>query len=663
MIAYQQFLNAKQHLEGDHGFTPTFLPLFVFDFQKALIEWACQKGRAAIFADCGMGKTPIQLVWAQNVVERTNGRVLILTPLAVSYQTVEEAKKFQIDAERSTGAVNSSRIVVTNYEQLQHFHPTDFQGVVCDESSILKNFDGATKAVITDFMRKLPYRLLCTATPSPNDFMELGTSSEALGYLGYMDMLGMFFKNDQHSLHPATRSRDFHGMNLQGQWRFKAHAEQAFWRWVCSWARALRKPSDLGYSDAKFQLPSLTLRQHVVSVSRPLPGYLFSLPARGLSEQRRERRHTIQERCETTARLAMQYNVFLSWCHLNEEGDLLERLIPQSLQVAGDDSSEFKELAVLWFEGKLCICDNPVFRAKMSTWQRDRQDIGNATTRLTENNLKSAPNGIGQKTVSDGTITSTPTTTHTKRSGNEVERNKIRSTASGDGGMQPIRATEPLVYAQRNKHDSVTRRHDSPEKRGGMASPFHNTRHSSRRGVPFADAKPHQTNVEERAQESDDSISTTTTGQANSVACSVPPVTSVLESSTRTPPFSSAQPCICGHRSGVRRLISKPTIFGHGLNLQGCAHMSFFPSHSFEQYYQAVRRCWRFGQRQPVTVELVTSEGESDVMANLQRKAQAADRMFGVLVEQMHEAMGVSTRRDFTAQATVPAWLHNGHSA
>jgi hypothetical protein len=240
---YDAFLAQKTHLAGSFGFEPTFLPGKLFPFQRALVEWATRKGRAAMFADCGLGKTFMQLTWAQNVVKKTNGRVLILTPLAVGAQTLIEASKLGVDAMRSAdGKVGTIKIVIANYERLHYFNPDDFVGVVCDESSILKNFDGATKAAVTDFMRKLPYRLLCTATAAPNDFVELGTSSEALGDLGYMDMLGRFFKKTE-----ATMSRK--DENRSGLYRFRGHSEQDFWRWVCSWSRAIRKPSDMGFSD------------------------------------------------------------------------------------------------------------------------------------------------------------------------------------------------------------------------------------------------------------------------------------------------------------------------------------------------------------------------------------------------------------------------------
>lgn len=253
--AYVDFVRRKSQLGGEYGFEPSFIHPKLYDFQSHLVNFACRQGRGAVFADCGLGKTPMQLTWAHNVTRHENKPVLILAPLMVSLQTVEEAEKFDLSAERSLDGTFSqgAGIVTTNYERLARFNPDDFAGVVCDESSIMKNFDGARKGEITEFMKKVKYRLLCSATPSPNDYIELGTSSEALGYLGYMDMLAMFFKNDEDSLHP---------MSMGSQWRFKSHAQRDFWRWVCSWARAARKPSDLGYDDGAFILPGRIIELH-----------------------------------------------------------------------------------------------------------------------------------------------------------------------------------------------------------------------------------------------------------------------------------------------------------------------------------------------------------------------------------------------------------------
>lgn len=292
---YVSFLDKKTHSGASHGFEPLWIPSELFDFQQSLVTWAILKGRAAIFADCGLGKTAMQLTWAENVVRYTELPVLILTPLAVAAQTIREGDKFGIECARSSDGAINSRIVITNYERLEHFNPADFAGVVCDESSILKSFDGARRGQITEFMRKVPYRLLATATAAPNDFIELGTSSEALGYMGYMDMLARFFKNDQNN----CTSRRLYGE--APKWRFKGHAEQPFWRWVTSWARACRQPSDLGFDDGRFILPPLNEIDHLIETNTVPEGMLFAMPATNLREQRAEKKRTVQERCEQVA--------------------------------------------------------------------------------------------------------------------------------------------------------------------------------------------------------------------------------------------------------------------------------------------------------------------------------------------------------------------------
>ena len=452
---YADFLQAKSQLDGEHGFAPLWLPDTLFDFQAAMVEWALRKGRAALFEDCGLGKTFQELVWAQNVVMHTNGNVLIAAPLAVAQQIVREASKFGIDASLSRDGKAHRGITVTNYEKLHLFDATQFVGMVCDESSILKSFDGARKTEITQFMLKLPYRLLGTATAAPNDYTELGTSSEALGYLGHMDMLNRFFKND---LNNSATGR------MRGEvikWRLKGHAVEPFWRWGCSWARAMRKPSDLGFEDTRFVLPPLEEVEHVVEVEKIAEGMLFALPAVGLKEQREERRRSIEERCAEVAKLVNKTGQpALVWCELNDEGDELERLIPDAVQVSGKDSDDAKE-------------------------------------------------------------------------------DKLLS---------------------------------------------------------FADGK-------------------------------------------------------------ARVLVTKPKIGAWGLNFQHCAHVVTFPTHSFEQHYQGVRRCWRFGQKRPVRVDIVATEGSRGVLANLQRKGRQADEMFASLVSYMNAAQAIDRVRAATKPQELPAWL------
>ena len=476
-MSYQEFLNQKTHEGAAHGFEPVWMPPQLFDFQVSLVTWAIRKGRAAIFADCGLGKTAMQLTWAENVARHTGKPVLILTPLAVAAQTIREGEKFGIECHRSSDGTVSGRIVITNYERLEHFKPADFAGVVCDESSILKSFQGSTRKAITRFMAKMPYRLLATATAAPNDYTELGNSSEALGELSYSDMLRRFFAqlDDKGQKREEKLQRQAEAMveananyykklafrvsQTIGQWRLKHHAKDHFWQWVSSWARACRMPSDLGYANDGFVLPLLTERDHVIAAPPP-PGMLFSVPAFGLAEEREERKRTLIERCEFAAQLVDHDQPAVIWCHTNAEGDTLERLIPDAAQIAG-------------------------------------------------------------RTPDD-------------------------------------------------------------------------------RKIELYDA------------------------------------------------FAAGR---------QRVLVIKPKIGAWGLNWQHCAHVVTFASHSYEQHYQSVRRCWRFGQKRPVVVDVIATEGEARVLANMRSKADRAALMFNQLVAQMNDATTINRTNDYTNTPQVPQWL------
>src|SRR5690606_14014201 len=248
----------KKHLLGDFGFNPKWYPNIAFDFQKAIIEKSVKKGRIANFIDTGLGKTLMQLSFANNVVLQTNKRVLILTPLAVAFQFIIEANKIGIDdIEYSKDGKFSKKIVICNYERLHLFNPNDFEALILDESSILKNFDGKIKDQVISFIKRIKYRLLSTATPSPNDFIELGSSSEALGYMGYMDMLTKFFKNNQNSV-------DSNNRNIGEKFYLKPHAERDFFSWVNQWSIMAKMPSDLGFSNERYILPELIVKRHIV---------------------------------------------------------------------------------------------------------------------------------------------------------------------------------------------------------------------------------------------------------------------------------------------------------------------------------------------------------------------------------------------------------------
>lgn len=336
--AYQAFLDEKRIEHVPTGLEPAELNSALFPFQADVVRWALRRGRSAIFADCGMGKTLMQLEWARQVYDHA-GRVLILAPLAVSAQTVREAETFGIvGVEYLRDDNGTTPIVVTNYEMLEHFNPDDFAGVVLDESSILKSFDGKTRTRIIEAFGQTRFRLACTATPAPNDFMELGNHSEFVGSMLRQEMLATFFVHD--------------GGETQ-KWRLKGHAEDDFWRWVCSWAVMIRAPSDLGYDDGAFILPPLEMDSVVVRVdhNRATEGHLFAMEARTLPERIAERRRTVPERAQACADLVAQDpdEPWLIWCNLNAEADAVRRLIPGAVEVRGSDTREKKEGALLGF--------------------------------------------------------------------------------------------------------------------------------------------------------------------------------------------------------------------------------------------------------------------------------------------------------------------------
>lgn len=476
---YATFLDRKTHLADGGGFAPTWMPDCLFPFQRHLTEWAIRRGRAALFADCGLGKSAMELVWAENVVRHTNRPVLLLTPLAVGRQMVSEGDKFGVAAIRSEdGRIPlDARVVVANYERLHHFTPGDFAGVVCDESSILKSYSGKTQKAVTRFLTKLPYRLLATATASPNDYVELGTSSEALGGLSHTEMLRRFFRQlDDKGQKREKRKQEqaeamiaadpsyykklaFRVSQAIGQYRLRPHAVTHFWRWVASWARACRKPSDLGFDDGGFDLPPLTETVHVIE-SGPPPGHLFPCAAVGLHAEREERKRTLVERVGKVATLVCHDRPAAVWCHTNDEADTLVRTIPGAEQVAGR----------------------------------------------------------------------TP------------EERKVELFEAFQGGQ-------------------------------------------------------------------------------------------------------------------LRVLVLKPKIGAFGLNWQHCNHVVTFASHSFEQYYQLVRRCWRFGQARPVAVDVVATDGEERVVENLRGKQKKADALFAMLVAEMNRAERAVRSNPHTRRTELPTWL------
>lgn len=453
---YSDFIKSKQHSQIDYGIPVNYIPDNLFDFQKYVSEYAIKKGRCAVFLDTGLGKTIIELTIAKNYINNTNKHTLIITPLAVAFQFIKEAEKFGIDdIEYSKDGKYHSKIVVCNYERLHYFDSNNFECVILDESSILKNFDGAIKNNVTSFLKKVKYRFLFTATPSPNDYIELGTSSEALGYMGYMEMLKTFFSNNENNIRPQE---------IACKWYLKPHAKDNFFKWVSGWSISMRKPSDLGFSDHIHKLPELIINYNSVRNNKNWVVnsqiMLFNQVAKTMSEVKLEQQMTIEERCNKAVEIASNYDTSVYWCNFNKEGDLIQQLDKNSYQIKGSMDLDEKEELLLGFFNK-----------------------------------------------------------------------------------------------------------------------------------------------------------------------------------------------------EISKLITKPKMTAFGLNWQHCNHTVFFPSWSYEQYYQSIRRFWRFGQTKNVIVDLVFSDGQKRVIDVLLLKTQKAIELFKKLNSTLHQNLDVK-KTSFDKQIILPKFIN-----
>ena len=456
MNDYQKFLESKRHSIGNFGFKANYIPDIAFDFQEFVIEKAIQKGRIAVFLDTGLCKTLVQLSIAKNIVNHTNKKVLILTPLAVAFQFVLEAEKLGIeDVEYSKDGNHTKKIIICKYERLHYFNENDFEAVILDESSILKNFDGKIKQEVTSFVKKIPYRFLSTATPSPNDFIELGTSSEALGYMGYMDMLGKFFKNNQNSV-------DSNNRNIGEKFYLKPHAEKDFFAWVNQWSIMAKMPSDLGFSNERYNLPELLINRHVVENQSLIDVngqiQMFTPIAKSMIEVRHEQKQTEEKRCEKAIDLASG-KTSVYWCNTNNESSILKSSDSKAVEIIGSQSIDKKEEILLAF-------------------------------------------------------------------------------ANGE----------------------------------------------------------------------------------------------------------------------IERLITKAKMTSMGLNWQHCNHSVFFPTWSYEQYYQAIRRFWRFGQKNDVTIDMVISDGQTRVLEALEQKTQKAIQLHKNLTENVNRSFENKVK-EFNKDICLPKFL------
>ena len=333
---YETFVKQKRRIEVATGHNPSDLNEHLFDFQHAIVTWAVRRGRAAIFADTGLGKTLMQLSWADEVASHTGGVVLILAPLAVSEQTIEQGSTFGIEVRRvpNGSTPDGPGVWITNYERMDHIDFDSLHGLVLDESSILKSHDGKTRQRIINAAQRIPYRLSCTATPSPNDFEELGNQCEFLGVMTRTEMLATYFVNDTGDT---------------GTWILKGWGQSRFWEWMGSWAVVLRNPSDIGFDGSRYILPAPEYIEHVVETEQS--GDLFAKPAQTLAERRKAQRDSIESRCKALADVvnADQSEPWLIWCHLNDEAEMLHQLIPGSVNVQGSDKPEDKAARMMDF--------------------------------------------------------------------------------------------------------------------------------------------------------------------------------------------------------------------------------------------------------------------------------------------------------------------------
>ena len=368
MTTYEDFLQSKRITVHPCGFEPRPIGGKHFDWQKDIERWGIRKGRSAYFEDCGLGKTIQQLEWGAQVSDHTHLPILIVAPLAVSRQTQREGKKFgyPVYVCRSQDDVHNE-INITNYEMLSHFDPRKFGGVILDESSILKSYSGKIKNQIIGMFRDTPYKLACTATPAPNDFMELGNHSEFLGIMSRSEMLSTFFVHDGGS----TQS-----------WRLKGHAQEDFWRWIASWAVVLSNPADLGYDGSAYALPPLNVREHIVKTGQKVDAsgqeYLFQTAPQTLNDRRAARRNSLEERVKKCAEIANSTDKqVLVWCDLNDESAALTRAIKGAVEVTGSDSDEHKADAMMGFsDGSIrTLVSKPKIAGWGMNWQNCDTEI------------------------------------------------------------------------------------------------------------------------------------------------------------------------------------------------------------------------------------------------------------------------------------------------
>jgi len=615
---YKEFLQNKKFNLANAGFdvNESELNPMLFDFQKAIVKWSLKRGKSAIFADCGLGKTPMQLEWANQVHKKTGGKILIVAPLAVSLQTKREGKKFGVNvnvAKTDEDIING--INITNYEKLDKFDCTQFDGIVLDESSILKSFTGKTTQSLLAKFEKTKYKLACTATPSPNDYTELGNHCEFLNVMGRNEMLSMFFINDASNV---------------GDWRLKKHAESEFWQFVGSWAVMLATPDDLGFDGSKFILPEKTVHNVILEDKSENKETLFSMPAAGMSEVRKSQKESLEERCKKTAELIRSKpdEQWLIWCQFNDEGNLLEKLIPNCINVSGSDTDEYKVQAIEWFIGNKCICNSNLFRGKLARWKKNHSHIGkNIIEKIVINayenqlnmrkNTKSAEENIIKNIIS--------------KIKNDLE-NSVQNIELKCGMLNDEKDIKLIRNLERNVKDQLEKLQKEILKLN-LIKDLKNTELHLLNIIKCAKIKKINVQFVENQMEKIDYSSIIATQKEISEDCYVLNVTLDSEILMIIQNYWNEQFCICGHKSGERNIVSKAKMFGFGLNLQNCHNMIFCGiSFSYEGYYQSIRRCWRFGQKEKVDIYVVINERELSTIETIESKEKKHEEMSSQII-------------------------------
>lgn len=366
-MEYQEFVRRKRRQHEAVGFEAGTIHSSMFPHQRDITAWACRMGRAAIFADTGLGKTRMQVQWAANVAAHTGKPSLLLAPLAVGDQTIAEAKRIGVNACRAEGAEDGAVVHVLNYDRLHRIDVSVYGGVVLDESSILKAYDGKTRTALIEAFQGTPYRIACSATPAPNDHTELGNHAEFLGVCTMQEMLAEFFVHDSSS------------SSARG-WRLKGHAREDFWRWVASWAVVVRKPSDLGHDDGRYDLPPMRVHTEIVdydSSDEKQDGMLFAMPAATLADQRRVRRNSLDARVQRAVEIAQRDGPCIVWCDLNDESSQCAAAIPDAIEVTGSMGSDDKEAALRAFSRSdaRVIVTKPSIAGFGMNWQHCRRQV------------------------------------------------------------------------------------------------------------------------------------------------------------------------------------------------------------------------------------------------------------------------------------------------